>query len=76
MKTHHDKDDLSPTLKMLKLKAVIEKCQISRSTIYEKLDYKSKRYDKEFPKPYKLGMSSVAWLENEVEAWLKTRPRH
>ena len=76
MQAHYNKDDLAPTLRMVKLKVVTEKCQISRSTIYEKLDEKSKRYDKEFPKPYKLGMSSVDWLEHEIDEWLKTRPRY
>lgn len=76
MQNHYNIEDLAPTLKMLKLKDVAEKCKISRSTIYDKLDTKSKRHDEEFPKPYKLGMSSVAWLEKEVEEWLKTRPKH
>ncbi|EEY88009.1 AlpA family phage regulatory protein [Acinetobacter radioresistens] len=64
------------TMCMLKLKDVINKCQISRSTIYDKLDQKSKRYDPDFPKPRKLGMNSVAWVENEVEQWLKNLPYH
>ncbi len=66
----------SENFRMLKLKDVISKCQISRSTIYDKLDQKSKRYDPDFPKPRKLGMNSVAWVENEVEQWLKNLPYH
>ncbi|MFW1870494.1 AlpA family phage regulatory protein [Acinetobacter sp. ULE_I024] len=64
------------TMRMLKLRDVTDKCQISRSTIYDKLDQKSKRYDPDFPKPRKLGMNSVAWVENEVELWLKNLPFH
>ncbi|HAK13840.1 MAG TPA: AlpA family transcriptional regulator, partial [Acinetobacter radioresistens] len=30
----------------------------------------------DFPKPRKLGMNSVAWVENEVEQWLKNLPYH
>ncbi|OJU85895.1 MAG: AlpA family transcriptional regulator [Acinetobacter sp. 39-4] len=60
-------------LRMMKLKAVTDKCQISRSTIYDKLDSKSKRYDPEFPKPRKLGQNSVAWIEEEVNTWIRTR---
>lgn len=60
--------------RMLKLPDVIQKCQLSRSTIYEKLDQKSKRYDPTFPKPRKLSLNSVAWVENEVEEWLKSLP--
>ncbi|OTG92317.1 AlpA family phage regulatory protein [Acinetobacter sp. ANC 3813] len=61
---------------MLKLKAVVEKCQISRSTIYDKLDSKSKRHDPDFPSPRKLGINSIAWLEYEIDEWLKTRTRY
>lgn len=64
------------TVRMLKLRDVISKCQISRSTIYDKLDQKSKRYDANFPKPRKLGMNSVAWVEHEVEQWLQNLPCH
>lgn len=60
-------------LRMMKLKAVTDKCQISRSTIYDKLDSKSRRYDPEFPKPRKLGQNSVAWIEEEINTWIRTR---
>jgi len=73
MQNHHSQNH---TMRMLKLRDVISKCQISRSTIYDKLDQKSKRYDPDFPKPRKLGMNSVAWVENEVEQWLKNLPYH
>ena len=63
-------------MRMLKLRDVTTKCQISRSTIYDKLDQKSKRYDPDFPKPRKLGLNSVAWVENEVEQWLRNLPCH
>lgn len=73
MQNNHPQID---TIRMLKLRDVSSKCQISRSTIYDKLDHKSKRYDPDFPKPRKLGMNSVAWVENEVEQWLKNLPYH
>jgi prophage regulatory protein len=60
-------------LRLIKLKTVTDKCQISRSTIYDKLDSKSKRYDPEFPKPRKLGQNSVAWIEEEINTWIRTR---
>ncbi|WP_017394775.1 helix-turn-helix transcriptional regulator [Acinetobacter haemolyticus] len=66
----------SDTIRMLKLRDVISKCQLSRSTIYDKLDQKSKRHDPNFPKPRKLGMNSVAWVEHEVERWLQNLPYH
>ena len=51
MQNNHSQTD---TMRMLKLRDVTSKCQISRSTIYDKLDQKSKRYDPDFPKPRKL----------------------
>lgn len=73
MQNNHSHTD---DLRMLKLRDVTSKCQISRSTIYDKLDQKSKRYDPNFPKPRKLGMNSVAWVEHEVERWLQNLPCH
>ena len=67
---------LTETMRMLKLRDVTTKWQISRSTIYDKLDQKSKRYDPDFPKPRKLGLNSVAWVENEVEQGLRNLPCH
>ena len=57
---------LTETMRMLKLRDVTTKCQISRSTIYDKLDQKSKRYDPDFPKPRKLGLNSVAWVKMKL----------
>lgn len=71
-----DNQPQTETMRMLKLRDVTSKCQISRSTIYDKLDQKSKRYDPNFPKPRKLGMNSVAWVEHEVERWLQSLPCH
>lgn len=48
---------------------------ISRSTIYARLDSKSKQYDPNFPKPIKLSASSdsVAWVEAEAQAYIAHR---
>lgn len=43
---------------------------LSRSTIYDKLNPKSPRYDETFPKPIRLGGAAVGWLEHEVDDWL------
>lgn len=34
---------------------------ISRSSIYEKLNPKSRYYDADFPRPVRLGTASVGW---------------
>lgn len=44
---------------------------LARSTIYDKINPKSQRYDSTFPTPVRLGNgSAVGWVEYEVEAWL------
>jgi len=48
---------------------------ISRSTIYVRLDPKSKQYDPDFPKPIQLcpSSTSVAWVENECQEYIALR---
>lgn len=43
---------------------------LSRSTIYDKINPKSSRYDATFPKPIRLGGAAVGWLAHEVNDWL------
>lgn len=59
--------------KIIRCREVQERCGISRSSLYEKLNPKSLRYDKEFPKPLKLGAKSVGWLESDVQTWINNR---
>ncbi|MFM4902726.1 helix-turn-helix transcriptional regulator [Aeromonas hydrophila] len=44
--------------------------QLFRSTIYDWLNPKSPRYDETFPKPFKIGQSSIGWFEHDVDSWL------
>ena len=44
---------------------------LTRSTIYDKINPKSPRYDPTFPKPIRLGGNSVGWIASEVDAWLE-----
>ncbi|CAM6596356.1 MULTISPECIES: helix-turn-helix transcriptional regulator [Enterobacterales] len=46
---------------------------ISRSSIYEKLNPKSRYYDADFPRPVRLGTASVGWQSTAVEAWITSR---
>lgn len=63
----------SPTQRILRLKRLKEKTGISGSTIYNKLNPRSKYYDETFPKPIRLGLGSVGWLEAEVDGWVASR---
>jgi len=62
-------------INILRLKHLKEKTGISRSTVYNKMNPDSKYYDAEFPRPIRLGGSSVGWRESDVDAWLESRPR-
>lgn len=64
---------VSPMTNVLRLKRLKEKTGISRSTVYNKINPKSKYYDAAFPKPIRLGPGSIGWLEVEVNAWLASR---
>lgn len=62
-----------PTQRILRLKRLKEKTGISGSTIYNKLNPRSKYYDETFPKPIRLGLGAVGWLEAEVDGWVASR---
>lgn len=46
--------------------------RLSRSTLYDRINPRSPRYDATFPKPIRLGNgSAVGWIEGEVTDWLE-----
>lgn len=59
--------------RMIRLRAVVTKTGVARSTIYDWLNPKSPRYDDSFPKQRRLGQQSVGWLESEIDEWLLKR---
>lgn len=67
-------DSAKSLQKILRLKRLKEKTGISGSSIYNKLNPRSKYYDETFPKPIRLGLGAVGWHESEVDAWLTSRP--
>lgn len=60
---------------ILRLKQVIERTGLSRSTIYRKADPKSKQHDPSFPKRVHLGGLAVGWVESEINHWLEERAK-
>lgn len=46
-------------LRVIRINELAKKLAIGKSTIYDWLNPKSPRYDETFPKPIKLGASSV-----------------
>lgn len=62
---------IQPSYKMLRMKQLIDYTGLSRSTLYDMMDVKSKRYDPTFPRAIKLTEATVCWLESEVNAWIE-----
>lgn len=60
-------------LRILRMPELTRILGISRSSIYEKLNPKSRYYDAEFPKPVRLGAGSVGWRSTAVNAWIASR---
>ena len=54
-------------MRFIKLKEVMEKTSLSRSSIYQKIK------EKEFPAQIKTTDHSTAWVEDEVNKWMKDR---
>jgi len=59
--------------KSLRLRTLLEKIQVSRSTVYLWMNKSSPYFDPTFPLPFKLGRSLIAWDCEEVDAWLLER---
>lgn len=54
-------------LAVLRRKGVEGRTGVGRSSMYQLIKAGS------FPKPIKLGGSSVGWLEHEIEEWIRLR---
>ena len=59
-------------IQMLRLRELIKLIGLSRSSIYDRLNPRSKRHDPDFPKPIKLNRAS-RWLLSEVEEWIRNK---
>lgn len=55
------------TYQIIRLKGVMAKTGLARSTIYAKLA------EDVFPEPINLGPSAVGWVEQEIDDWLTSR---
>ena len=64
---------VSPQFKMISRVDLEELTGLSRSTIYDRLNPKSKRYDPSFPKPLRLGESAIGWQLSEILIWIGDR---
>lgn len=59
-------------LRILRRRDLEALLRLSRTTIYDRINPHSPRYDAAFPKPIRLGGGvAVGWLAHEVEAWVQ-----
>ncbi|VEF26302.1 Predicted transcriptional regulator [Shewanella baltica] len=58
---------MTPNIKLIRLKDVIDSTGLARSTIYKYIDKGI------FPKAVTLGGRAVAWVESEVQEWILER---
>lgn len=61
------------SLRIMRMPELTMVLGISRSSIYEKLNPKSRYYDADFPKPVRLGAASVGWQLTSIEAWIASK---
>lgn len=66
-------EQLKAALVILRRKQVEARTGLSRTTIYDRINPKSPRYDPAFPKPISLGAGAVGWVESELNAWIESR---
>ena len=59
------------SMRILRLKDLQARIGLSRSTIYDRLDIDSPRYDCSFPRPFKIGKKSIGWTEESIETWIE-----
>lgn len=62
-----------PTQRYIRINELVMLLGVSRSTIYDWLDEKSKRHDPTFPKKIKIGISAVRFSLIDIEKWVESR---
>ena len=65
-------EELKQVLKILRLKQLERKIGLKRSSIYEKSNPRSSRFDPSFPVMVQLGERAVGWYESDVDEWLQS----
>jgi len=58
--------------RVLRIKEVLKRVGLSRSTLYDRMNPASPRYDDSFPKRVKIGKWAVGWLESSINEWIES----
>lgn len=57
---------------ILRVKGVVSRLKIGKSTLYDWLNHKSPRFKGGFPRPVNISETMVGWLEDEINNWLES----
>lgn len=58
---------------MIDIREVTRRTNLSKSSIYDFINPKSKRFDPSFPKSIKISEHRVAWREREIDGWITSK---
>jgi len=61
--------------RILRVKEAISLTGLSRSTFYERQDHKSQYFDATFPSRVQMGQRATGYREDELNAWIASRPQ-
>ena len=64
-----------PTTRLIRRGELQQITGLSRSSIYDRMNPRSTRFDEDFPRPVKIGKSAVGWLQTEVSDYVSTLVR-
>lgn len=64
--------------RVMRLRSLLECLGVGRSTVYDRINPNSPRYDASFPRPIRLSgaggkAGAVGWLSSDVSRWLAAR---
>jgi prophage regulatory protein len=64
---------LTQSFSLLRIKELVKKLGVARSTIYDWMNPESPRHDPDFPQRIHIGKSAVRWDEAQVDAWIQRK---
>lgn len=63
-------DTAKISIRVIRIQLVILRLGVSRSTIYNWLNKRSRHYRADFPRPFKIGKAAIGWLESDIENFI------
>lgn len=59
--------------KVIRVKQVAEKLGLSAAAVWYRVNPKNRRFDANFPRPFKISANATGWLESEIDAYIAAR---